>query len=94
MIPKIREYLSSQPVERAWLFGSCSRGEESAGSDVDILVHYKANERVSLLMISRIITSLGKILDCKVDVVEDEGLMAFAKESVDKDKILIYERDS
>ncbi|MGN0052299.1 MAG: hypothetical protein ACI37N_14070 [Prevotella sp.] len=26
--PKIQQYLATQPVERAWLFGSFSRGEE------------------------------------------------------------------
>ena len=38
MIPKIQQYLASQPIEKAWLFGSCSRGEETPKSDVDLLV--------------------------------------------------------
>lgn len=38
MIPKIQEFFKTQPVTRAWLFGSCSRGEETPQSDVDILV--------------------------------------------------------
>ena len=37
MIPKIRQFLASQPIEKAWLFGSCSRGEETPGSDVDLV---------------------------------------------------------
>ncbi|MFS6555242.1 nucleotidyltransferase domain-containing protein, partial [Parabacteroides distasonis] len=40
MIEKIRQYLSTQPVKKAWLFGSFSRGEESETSDVDILVEF------------------------------------------------------
>ena len=35
MIPKIQQYLASQPIEKAWLFGSCSRGEETPKSDID-----------------------------------------------------------
>ena len=31
-------------------------------------------------------------LNRKVDLVTDNGLMDFARKSVDKDKILIYER--
>lgn len=92
MIPKIQQYLLSQPVEKAWLFGSCSRGEETSDSDIDILVRYKKDVKISLFTISRIVTSLSKILNIKVDVVEDECLQPFAKDYVDKDKILIYER--
>ena len=40
MIPKIQQFFGSQPIKKAWLFGSCSRGEESMDSDVDILVEY------------------------------------------------------
>ncbi len=35
MIPKIQQFFGSQPIKKAWLFGSCSRGEESMDSDVD-----------------------------------------------------------
>ena len=38
VIDNIRQYFSTQPVRKAWLFGSFSRGEETAQSDVDILV--------------------------------------------------------
>ena len=93
LIPKIQSYLSSQPVKRAWLFGSCSRGEEQPGSDIDILVQYAEGERVTLLTISRIATALGKLLKRTVDLVEDDCLLPFAADSVQRDKILIYERN-
>ena len=37
IINNIRQYFMTQPVKKAWLFGSFSRGEETAESDVDIL---------------------------------------------------------
>ena len=92
VIPVIQNYLASQPVEKAWLFGSCSRGEESSDSDIDILVRYTEDENVSLFSISRIMTSLSNLLGRKVDLVEDGCLMPFARESAERDKILIYER--
>ena len=92
MIPKIQMYLSEQPINKAWLFGSCSRGEDTKDSDVDILVQYKDNETITLFTISRMMCSLRKILNRPVDLVEAEGLLPFAKESVDNDKVLIYER--
>lgn len=93
LIPKIQAYLAGQPVKRAWLFGSCSRGEESKDSDIDILVQYNEEERVTLLTISRIICDLGKTLKRNVDLVEEDCLLPFAAESVQQDKILIYERN-
>lgn len=92
MIPKIQQYLASQPVNKAWLFGSCSRGEENDDSDIDILVQYQKSEQISLFTISRIMCALKKLLNCPVDLVEDEGLLPFAADSVNRDKILIYER--
>lgn len=95
MIPAIREFMIHQPVERAWLFGSCSRGEETDGSDIDILVDYDhSNGTVSLLKMGGMLMDLSDILGCKVDLVERRGLMEFARESVNRDKILIYERKS
>ena len=34
---KIAEYFETQPVLKAWIFGSFARGEETPQSDVDIL---------------------------------------------------------
>ena len=88
----IRQYLATQPIKKAWLFGSYSRGEESADSDIDILVEYNDSDSISLITISRIITSLSKKLNRKIDLVEEGCLLPFAKMSVEKDKQLIYER--
>ncbi|MBR6919946.1 MAG: nucleotidyltransferase domain-containing protein, partial [Bacteroidales bacterium] len=37
MIQTICDYFATQPVLRAWVFGSYARGEETPESDVDIL---------------------------------------------------------
>ncbi len=91
-MPLVRAFLSSQPVNKAWLFGSYSKGEENADSDVDILVQYERAESISLLTISRIQCALQKILDKRVDLVEEDCLLPFATESALNDRILIYER--
>ena len=88
MIPKIRAVLSQQPVVRAWLFGSYSKGEETPDSDVDILVQYDEDARITLLTISRIMTKLSDAVGRKVDLVEDGCLLPFARESAERDKIL------
>lgn len=91
-IHKIVAYLKGQPIIRAWLFGSYSRGEETPDSDIDILVDYDKSQPISLLKICSIIIDLEDILGKKVDLVENGSLKDFAVASVNNDKILIYER--
>ena len=92
MIPKIQAYLATQPIEKAWLFGSCSRGEETPNSDVDLLVRYKRNDNFSLMTIAKIMVNLGDIIKKPVDLVEEGRLLPFAQKSANRDKLLIYER--
>ena len=85
--------MSKQPVKKAWLFGSYSRGEETDSSDIDILVDYdNSNGLVSLFKMGGILMDLTDLLGCKVDLVEVRGLKSFDRDSVNRDKILIYER--
>ena len=48
MIQLIADYFKTQPVLKAWLFGSFARGEETEDSDLDILVEYDKNARCLL----------------------------------------------
>lgn len=91
-IRDITDYFKNQPVLRAWLFGSYSRGEENPDSDIDILVDYDKSSRISLLKICNMMTDLEDILGKKVDLVENGRLKDFAMSSANNDKILIYER--
>ncbi|MBQ4083770.1 MAG: nucleotidyltransferase domain-containing protein, partial [Bacteroidaceae bacterium] len=74
MIPQIQRYLAGQPVSKAWLFGSYSRGEETANSDIDLLVEYTDSDSISLFTISRIATALRKLTGKTVDLVERNRL--------------------
>ncbi len=95
MIPAMQEYMKTKPILRAWLFGSCSRGEETPGSDIDILVDYDESQgTLSLLKIGGMLMDLTRLLGMNVDLVENQGLKEFARLSVERDKILIYERDN
>ena len=92
IIPKIQQYLATQPVERAWLFGSFSRGEEREDSDVDILVSIDRSVHVGLIKLSGMLLDIQDRLNRKVDLITEKGLMDFARKSVERDKVLIYER--
>ena len=89
----IADYFKTQPVVKAWVFGSFARGEETPQSDVDILVVYD-KDGVSLLKHAGMIVDLEHLLNRPVDIVEDGTLRPFAVNSANQDKKLIYEREN
>ena len=88
----IADYFKTQPVLKAWLFGSLSRDEQKPWSDVDILVQYDRSHPIGLLRIAGMKVDLEDLLKCEVDLVEEGTLRPWAVESVNRDKKLIYER--
>ena len=92
MQEKIADYFRTQPVLKAWLFGSYARGEETPQSDVDILFVPDRSQHFSLFTMGGMYEDLKELLGKEVDLITEGGLMPFARESADRDKILIYER--
>jgi predicted nucleotidyltransferase len=92
MIQQIADYFQTQPVLKVWLFGSFSRGEEHEESDVDLLILPDKSQHFSLFTLSGMYEDLRNLIGRDVDLITDGGLMPFARESADRDKILIYER--
>ena len=92
MTEKIADYFRTQPVTKAWLFGSYSRGEERPDSDVDILVNYDRSQPIGLFKISAMHLDLKKLLGKDVDLVEEGMLFPWVANYVNHDKKLIYER--
>ena len=92
MIQIIADYFKTQPVLKAWIFGSFARGEEKPWSDMDILVQYDRTQPIGLLKIAGMQLDLEDLLGLEVDLVEEGTLRPWAVESVNNDKQLIYER--
>lgn len=93
-IDKIKRYFADQPVVKAWLFGSFARGEAQDDSDVDILVSFDEKAGVSLLRHAGMLCDLEDMLQRPVDLVNELSLYPEVRETVNNDKILIYERDA
>lgn len=94
IVRQLQDFFSIQPVEKAWIFGSYSRGEENPDSDIDILVRFDKNARITLFQYVGIAQALKELLHKRVDLVEEGQLKSFAQESAEQDKILIYEREA
>ncbi len=92
MTKTIAEYFKTQPVLKAWLFGSYARGEERSDSDVDILFVPDMSQKFSLFTLGGMYMDLKEILNREVDLIPEDSLLPFAKHSAERDKKLIYER--
>ena len=93
MTEVIAEYFKTQPVLKAWLFGSFARGEETEESDVDILfVPDRSGKPFTLFTMGGMYMDLKELLKREVDLVEDGSLRPYAAITANKDKKLIYER--
>lgn len=90
MIDMICEYFRTQPVLRAWLFGSFARGEETPDSDIDILVDLDYSKPVGLEFVQMQL-DLMELLRKPIDLVSSRGLSKYIKPYIDKDKVLLYE---
>ena len=92
IIDIICKYFSRKPIEKAWVFGSFSRGEQRPDSDIDILITFVPNTKMGLQFFG-MIDDLEKLLNRSVDLVVEGDLLPFAAKSANRDKKLIYKRN-
>jgi predicted nucleotidyltransferase len=92
ILNKISQYFHSQPIEKAWIFGSYARSEENSKSDIDILVNFIPGEKITLFKYVHIVNELQALTGRRIDMVEDGQLKKFVESSVQNEKVLIYER--
>lgn len=89
----IHDYMAGQPVVKAWIFGSFARGEDKPMSDIDILfIPDFEKGPFTLLTHGGMYEDLKQLLGREVDLVVDGSLRPYAKESAERDKVLVYER--
>jgi len=84
--------IDNESVDKAWIFGSFSRNEEDRESDIDLLIKFSKNKKITLFYYLRLKIELEELTGRNVDLIEDGQLKQFAIPGFDKDKILIYER--
>jgi uncharacterized protein len=92
VLNKLSEYFANQPIDKAWIFGSYARAEETNKSDIDILVNFSPDAKITLFKYIHIINDLKALTGKKIDLVEEGQIMQHAENNAEKDKILIYER--
>lgn len=73
MTEQIAEYFKTQPVLKAWLFGSFARDEQTSESDIDILVVLDESQHVGMKFFG-MYEDLKALLGRNVDLVTDRSL--------------------
>lgn len=77
-------------LEKAWVFGSFSRNEQSPVSDIDIMFRVRKDCVFSLYDLAELQHQLEQALSMKVDVIDEKALSPLVLESVMQDRIIIY----
>ena len=91
---KFRGYFETQHwASKAWLFGSVARGDNTPDSDIDICIDVPTDVTFSLFDLAEIQHQLQIIANKKVDVVMLGGLRPAMKARIEKEMILIYEKE-
>lgn len=90
-IQVVKDYFSGQPVKKAYLFGSFARNEADSNSDIDILVDLDYSKHIGLAFIT-MQSELQQKLHKKIDLISSKALSKYIKPFIEKDKVLIYER--
>ncbi len=84
MAQQIIDYFKTQPVVKVWIFVSFARGEETANSDVDLLIRFDRSTPIGLFYYARMHRELEERLGRKVDLVEEGTLRPAATTAAKK----------
>ena len=79
----------NEDINKAYLFGSYARGEETSLSDVDIRL--EVNDNFTLFDLTEIAYNLEEKLNKKVDIITSGNLDELLYEEIKKEEICIYE---
>src|SRR6478736_4932974 len=72
----IRAALAEHGVERAGIFGSVARGEDTESSDLDLIVAFRPGARRDLVRLTEILRTLTGL---PVDIVDRDPVLARAR---------------
>jgi hypothetical protein len=79
VLPLLRERFK---VKSIGVFGSYVRGEQKEGSDLDVLVEFEDDAKLSLLDVAGLEIELSDLLGVNVDLVEKRDLKPYIGERI------------
>jgi predicted nucleotidyltransferase len=77
---KVLEIVARYPVSNPRIFGSAARGDDTQGSDLDLLVHPEGKR--TYFDLAQLALDLEGLLGCKVDLGEDNALKSHTADRI------------
>jgi predicted nucleotidyltransferase len=93
VISKLRAHeseLKAAGIVRLAVFGSVARGDNSGGSDVDLLADFDKTKHYTLLIMGRLENRFADLLGTKVDLSSPEWLKESVKDRVLREAVLAF----
>lgn len=91
-LDRLEAFCLRYPIRRLSLFGSVLRDDFGPDSDVDVLVEFEPEARLTYLDLAHMERELGEILGRPVDLREPEELSRYFRQRVLDAAVLVYER--
>lgn len=76
-------------VKEIGIFGSYVKGEQKGGSDLDVLVEFEEDAKLSLLDVVGLEIELSDLLGVKVDLVEKKNLKPYIGQRILREVIYV-----
>ncbi len=93
VISKLRAHeaeLRAAGIVRIAIFGSVARGDNSPGSDIDLLADFDKTKHYTLLTMGRLESRLADLLETRVDLCSPEWLKESVRNQVLREAVLAF----
>lgn len=91
IIEILKNYFKTKPVNRAYLFGSYVRNEQTTESDIDVLVELDFSIPIGFEYI-KMCLDLEDLTGKKVDLVCEGAVSKYIAPFINQEKKLVYEK--
>jgi len=82
--------LKAAGVVHLRLFGSVARGEQTAGSDIDLMADLDCAQRRTLVSMARLENMLSDLLDAQVDLAIASSMREPVKTRAEREAVLAF----
>ena len=91
MLQNLHSIWKKHGIQKIYLFGSYARNQQKPTSDIDFLIEHPID--FSLFDLIYLQLDLEKELNINVDLISNDSVSEFLKDSINRDKILIYSQN-
>jgi uncharacterized protein len=90
MLRENRAQLEAAGIRHLMLFGSVARGEDGAGSDVDLAARFDGDRIRSLLDVARAWDVVADLLGREIDLVDLDAARPPLRTSIERDRVDVF----